>query len=115
MSIIDDLREREAEKGRDARTGLVLMHYWLLEMGRVPSDVIALRVSRCGSRQEVRRRIGESIEELEERANPSRSWRTLPWPIFEELDHILSAEEWEEALRLDAQLQEVAHEAAEAV
>jgi len=115
MNIIDDLRQREASQGRGARAGLVLLHYWLLQMGRPATDVIALEVRRCGERRQVRRRIGESIEELEERANPSRSWRTMPRPVFDELDHTLSADEWEEALRLDALLQEVADEAAEAV
>lgn len=108
MKIADDLQEREASGGRFARTGLVLLNFWLLEMSRPASDVVGIRIRRGDlAPLVVRRRAGETLAELEERANPGRSWRAFPWPLFDEADHILTPDEWEEALRLHAMLEEI--------
>jgi len=86
--------------GRAARTGLRFVSAQLLLAGRVAHEVTALRVRG----RIVMRRAGESLDELEERANPCGSWRAMPAPVVDQVDRALTLEEWFAAVELHDEL-----------
>lgn len=47
-------------------------------------DVVAIEVTIGGERRRINRLPGETLADLEARANPSGCWRTAPVPIFKE-------------------------------
>lgn len=105
-SIAERLEAEEAAHGRGARTGLTLLVFWILERGRIASDVIAIDIGRGAGRTRFHRRIGEELADLEERANPQGSWRAYPFPVFCREDRPLSIEEWDESVALHHDLKE---------
>jgi hypothetical protein len=94
------LADIEREEGPSARTGLMMVRFFLLKNGRTETDVIGLTVGLGIECREVFRRPRESVDELEERANPGGSWSTYPAPIFCVDTRALTAEEWAEAVHL---------------
>ena len=104
----------ERRYGRGARTGLRVLTFWVLEAGRADGDVIAIEVGTGCTRRCVPRRTGETLDELEERANPRGSWRALPSPIFSTDDRVLSRAEWDAAAALQAELAELGYVSDEA-
>jgi len=110
------LRQRldalDREQGRAARSGLVAVRYLLLMSGRSESDVIGLVVMCDGRRREFERCGNETLDELEERANPRGSWRAVPLPICGRETRALTAAEWSEAVQLAAIIDAPAHDEA---
>lgn len=101
-TIAQHLELREQRFGRGARTGLVLVQFFLYGLGRTAADVVGLSIDG----RTVARRTDETLDELEERANPQGSWRAVPWPVCTRLDRALGPDEWTAALDLDKDLRE---------
>ncbi len=101
--VIDELDALESEQGAAARTGLLMVRYLVEAHGRLESDVVGLSVGvSVRDQRDVDRRPGESLNELERRANPGGSHRMFPMPNFSDETRALAPGEWVEAVRRES-------------
>lgn len=86
-SLIRRLEAAEARISSSARQGLAFLHALIEVEGTGQygdADVIAVDVGSFSlhGRTRVERRPGETVADLEARANPRGCWRTAPLPVF---------------------------------
>lgn len=80
-SILARLQAAERHLGVDMRIGLAIVETLIACESRDASDVVAIEVGH-GERLRIDRRPGESLADLEQRANPRGCWRSSPAPIY---------------------------------
>ena len=102
-SLIARIEALERRQGAAARTGLLVLEESIagaIAIDKVPplTEVVAVEVGPDEARQRVDRRPGESLADLEARANPRGCWRAYPSPVF--AGELRPYAEREEAFRL---------------
>ncbi len=96
--VIDKLNERERTLGPDGRTGLVMVRFLIEALKRSESEVVGVGLGLGSARRTFDRWPGESVDQLERRANPGSSHQTFPMPVFRDDTHAMSDAEWDGAV-----------------
>lgn len=87
----------ERNRAAGNQSGLALLELIVEAEHKTAADVVAVEVGPQHDRRRILRSPGEGLGQLEERANPARTWHASPAPIFEGDDRETEASE---ALRL---------------